>query len=38
MCVKDENLKDHSISQLNSVLTAVFMDCTFQFILCLHSV
>lgn len=38
MCVKDENLKDHSFSQLNSALEAVFRDCTFQFILCLLSV
>lgn len=38
MCVKDKNLKDRSFSQWNSVLKAVFMDCTFQFILCLLSI
>lgn len=38
MCVKDDSLKDHSFSPLNSVLKAVLLDCTFQFILSLFSV
>lgn len=38
MCVKDDNLKDHSSSPLNSVLKAVFLSCIFQFLLFLLSV
>lgn len=38
MCIKDENLsKQLNFSQLNLGLEAVFMERTFQFILCLLS-